>query len=202
MGNSWSMQNDEANFTVFDILGLKNRWEETGASIDVQADFIIRNELVKDFKVIWLVGHHHRADPTGEHKYLLPYPYGAEDPWGDLTRKLWFKKFTKLKWYWRTHVLYVLSVLNTCTPDNLMIVPIYRPCVIEDPLIQGHPCIWNQYLRDFAKKEGEYAGYAGHMNQKGHFAFAPLLAKEVYDRWKITLTQNGPTQLLSGSQNQ
>ena len=49
MGNSWSMQNDEANFTVFDILGLKNRWEETGASIDVQADFIIRNELVKDF---------------------------------------------------------------------------------------------------------------------------------------------------------
>ena len=55
MGNSWSMQNDEANFTVFDILGLKNRWEETGASIDVQADFIIRNELVKDFKVIWLV---------------------------------------------------------------------------------------------------------------------------------------------------
>ena len=111
VGNSWSMQNDEANFTVFDHTRLKKSLGRNWSQY-LMFKLILSYEtnLSSDFKVIWLVGHHHRADPTGEHKYLLPYPYGAEDPWGDLTRKLWFKKITKLKWYWRTHVLYV----NVC----------------------------------------------------------------------------------------
>jgi hypothetical protein len=44
------------------------------------------------------------------------------------------------------------------------------------------------FFRDLVKK---YPDGRGHMNQAGHNYFAPLLAKEIENRWKITLTQNG-----------
>lgn len=196
VGNSWSQPCDEAPIPVFDILGLKNRWEIAGITLDAQAEYIINNDLTSKFKVIWLIGHHHRADPEGNGKYLLPYQWGYLDTYGSLVRDLWFKKLTKMPWYNRIAALSLQAVLANSTPDNMLMIPIYRPNTIEHPWFVDNPCIWNFYLRDFAKKDGNL-GYAGHMNQHGHRKFAPMLASEIYDRWKITLTLAGETQLKS-----
>ena len=63
VGNSWSIPSDKAPIPAFDQLGLKNRWEKLGITLDAQAEYIINNNLVNRYKVIWLIGHHHRADP-------------------------------------------------------------------------------------------------------------------------------------------
>lgn len=196
VGNSWSAPCDEAPVPVFDILGLKQRWEVPGITLDAQAEYIIDNDLTSRFKVIWLIGHHHRADPEGIGKYLLPYPWGHLDQYGPLIRDIWFKKLTKMPWYHRISALSIKAVLNDANPDNLLMIPIYRPNTLEHRWFVDNPCIWDFYLRDFAKKEGNL-GYAGHMNQKGHTQFAPMLASEIYNRWKITLTLAGKTQLRS-----
>ena len=57
VGNSWSAPCDEAPIPVFDILGLKKRWEIPGITLDAQAEYIIDEGLTSRFKVIWLVGH-------------------------------------------------------------------------------------------------------------------------------------------------
>ena len=196
VGNSWSAPCDEAPIPAYDLLGLKNRWEVPGITLDAQAEYIIDEDLTSRFKVIWLVGHHHRADPQGNGNYLLPYSWGHYDQYGDLVRDLWFKKLTKMPWYQRSAALSIKAALGHCNIDNMMLIPIYRPNTIEHRWLKGHPCVWDFYLRDFAKREGNL-GYAGHMNQKGHTKFAPLLASEVYDRWGITLTLAGETQLRS-----
>ena len=159
VGNSWSIPSMEAPRPAFDMLGLKNREEHMGITLDAQADYILSNDLVNRFKVIWLIGHHHRADPKGNGDYILPYHWGEGDVWGDLTRDIWFKKFT-----------------------------IYRPNIIDHPFIEDSPCVWRYYLRDLTKR---FPDGRGHMSQAGHNVFAPLLAAEVYERWKITLTLNG-----------
>ena len=146
--------------------------------------------------MIWLIGHHHRADPRGNGEFLLPYHWGNGDIWGKLVQDLWFKKITRQAWYWRTSALFVRSVLLDANPSNLLLIPIYRPNTLEHTWFTGHPCIWDFYLRDFAKKDGNLGGQ-GHMNQDGHIKFAPILASEIYDRWKITLKMAGPTQLKS-----
>ena len=91
------------------MLGLKNREEHMGITLDAQAEYILSNDLVNRFKVIWLIGHHHRADPKGNGDYILPYPWGEGDIWGDLTRDLWFKKMTRMEWYLRTNALFFKS---------------------------------------------------------------------------------------------
>tara|TARA_Y100000114_G_scaffold117626_1_gene111990 strand:- start:2305 stop:2952 length:648 start_codon:yes stop_codon:yes gene_type:complete len=196
VGNSWSIPCDEAPIPAFNILGLKNRWEIPGITLDAQAEYIIDNNLVNKFKVIWLVGHHHRVDPKGDGSYLLPYPWGVMDKYGDLVRDLWFKKLTKMPWYNRINALFVKAVLGDANKDNLLLIPIYRPNTLEHIWFTGHPCIWDFYLRDFAKREGNM-GHQGHMNQDGHIKLAPILASEIYKRWKITLTISGSTQLRS-----
>jgi len=196
VGNSWSAPCDEAPIPVFDILGLKKRWEIPGITLDAQAEYIIDEDLTSKFKVIWLIGHHHRADPEGNGKYLLPYPWGHLDKYGNLVRDIWFKKLTKMPWYNRIAALSLKAVLNDCDESNLMMIPIYRPNTIEHNWFKHHPCVWDFYLRDFAKTD-DNLGYAGHMNQLGHKKLAPILASEVFDRWGITLTLNGPTQLVS-----
>jgi len=196
VGNSWSIPCDEAPIPAFDILGLKNRWEIPGITLDAQAEYLINNKLVKNFKVIWLIGHHHRADPRGNGDYLLPYHWGNNDVWGKLIQDLWFKKFTKMPWYWRTNALFIKAVLEDANFSNLMMIPVYRPSILEHAWLKGHECIWDFYMRDFAKKHNNL-GYANHMDQNGHKSFAIYLASEVYDRWKITLTPRGPTQLRS-----
>ena len=196
VGNSWSIPNDEAPIPAYNLLGIKNRWEVPGITLDAQAEYIIDNDLVNKFKVIWLVGHHHRVDPKGDGSYLLPYPWGVMDKYGDLVRDLWFKKLTKMPWYNRINALFIKAVLGNADKDNLMLIPIYRPNTLEHIWFTGHPCIWDFYLRDFAKREG-FLGYQGHMNQAGHNYFAPILASEIHDRWKITLKMAGATQLKS-----
>ena len=196
VGNSWSIPCDEAPIPAFNLLGLKNRWEVPGITLDAQAEYIIDNDLVNRFKVIWLVGHHHRVDPKGDGSYLLPYPWGTLDKYGDLVRDLWFKKLTKMPWYNRINALFVKAVLGNANKDNLLLIPIYRPNTLEHLWFKGHPCVWDFYLRDFAKKEGNM-GHQGHMNQDGHIKYAPILASEIYNILKITLKMAGATQLKS-----
>ena len=104
--------------------------------MDAQANYIIENDLVNRFKVIWLVGHHHRADPKGNGDYLLPYGWGSGDIWGKLVQDIWFKKITRMAWYNRTNSLFVKAVLGEATVENLMLIPIYRPNIIEQPMIK------------------------------------------------------------------
>jgi len=188
IGNSWSIPSQEAPKPAFDILGLKNRWQKPGITLDAQAEYIIKNQLLERFKVIWLVGHYHCADPRGNGDYLLPYHWGHGDIWGKLVQDLWFKKITRKAWYWRTNALYVKAVLADATPENLLMIPVYRPNIVDHELIEDNPCIWRCYLRDYTKK---FPDGRGHMNQAGHKAFAPALASEVFSRWKITLQMNG-----------
>ena len=190
VGNSWSLPSLEVKNTCFDQLGLTNRWEHLGITIDAQAEYIIEHELVKNYRVIWLVGHHHRADPFGTGDYLLPYSWKENDIWGDRLRKIWFRKLTKQAWYWRIAKLSVQAVLKGATKDNLLMIPIYRPNVLEKKWFSTHPCKWDYFLRDLVNK---YPDGRGHINQEGHNYFTPLLAKEIENRWKITLTQNGQT---------
>ena len=165
VGNSWSIPSDEAPNPAFNLLNLTNRWEHPGITLDAQAEYIISNKLVKGFKTIWLVGHHHRADPYGNGNYLIPYDWGQGNVWGKVTRDIWFKKFTKMPWYWRTNALFVKAVLNECTPDNLLLIPIYRPNILEHDFLKDNPCIWWEYMRDYAK---DYPDGRGHTNQIGH----------------------------------
>ena len=186
VGNSWSMSCDEAPYTAFDILGLKERWEVTGITLDAQAEYIINNQLVNNYRIIWLVGHHWRADPKGNGDYILPYPYEGKDPWDKLTRSLWFKKFTKKEWYWRTNALFVKAVLADFSFENLLMIPIYHPSIVDHDWIKDSSCIWNYKLRDFAKNTNTL-GYAGHMTYLGHEQLAPVLRNEIFKRWNISL---------------
>ena len=191
VGNSWSIPSLEAPRPAFDMLGLKNREEHMGITLDAQAEYILSNDLVNRFKVIWLIGHHHRADPKGNGDFLLPYHWGHGDIWGKLVQDIWFKKITRQAWYWRTNALYVRSVLLDANPDNLMLIPIYRPNVIDNAMIRDHPCIWRYYLRDLVR---DYPDGRGHMNQLGHNHFVPRLEAEVHRRWNISLTRDGNQQ--------
>ena len=188
VGNSWSIPSLEAPRPTFDLLGLTNRWEKIGITLDAQAEYIIKARLVKGFKVIWLIGHHHRADPLGTGEYILPYDWGEKDIWGKMTRNIWFKKFTKMPWYWRTNALFVKAAIANATPDNLMLIPIYRPNILEHDFLNDNPCIWWEFMRDYAKKHSDGRG---HINQQGHTIFAIRLKKEIENRWKISLTLTG-----------
>ena len=188
IGNSWSIPSLETPKPVFDILGLTNRWEHSGITLDAQAEYIINNKFVKGIKVIWLIGHHHRADPKGDGSYILPYDWGEGDIWGKMTRDLWFKKFTRMDWYWRTNALFVKAVIENFTIDNLLLIPIYRPNILEHKWLKDNPCIWWEYMRDLAKL---YSDGRGHANQKGHSIFAIKLREEIENRWKISLTLSG-----------
>jgi len=195
VGNSWSIPSDKAPIPAFDQLGLKNRWEKLGITLDAQAEYIINNDLVNRYKVIWLIGHHHRADPRANGEYLLPYGWGSEnDVWGKLVQDIWFKKITRMAWYNRTNSLFVKAVLGEANAENLMLIPIYRPNIIDQPMIKDHPCVWEYYLRDLTD---EFADGEGHINQHGHNHFAIRLASEVQETWKITLQKSGQTQLKS-----
>ena len=152
VGNSWSIPSMEAPRPAFDMLGLKNREEHMGISLDAQAEYILSNDLVNKFKVIWLIGHHHRADPLGNGDYLLPYNWGEGDIWGSLTRDLWFKKMTRMGWYERTNALFIKAVLGEANVNNLLMIPIYRPNMVDHPLVADSPCIWRYYLRDLTKR--------------------------------------------------
>ena len=188
VGNSWSIPSDEAPKPAFDLLNLTNRWEHPGITLDAQAEYIISNKLVKGFKLIWLIGHHHRADPKGDGSYLVPYDWGQSNIWGKMTRDIWFKKFTKMPWYWRTNALFVKAAIENFDKDNLLLIPIYRPNILEHDFLKNNPCIWWEYFGDYRKK---YPDGRGHTNQKGHTIFAIKLKEEIENRWKILLTKNG-----------
>ena len=49
VGNSWSIPSDEAPIPAFTQLGLHNRYEEAGITLDAQANYIIENDLVNRF---------------------------------------------------------------------------------------------------------------------------------------------------------
>ena len=188
IGNSWSIPSLEAPKPAFDLLGLNNRWEFPGITLDVQSEYIIKNKLVNHFKVIWLVGHHHRADPLGTGDYLIPYDWGEENIWGKMTRDLWFKKLTRMPWYWRINALFVQAALVNATAENLLLIPIYRPNILEHELLKDNPCIWWEYMRDLTK---DHPDGRGHTNQMGHTLFAMKLKEEIQNRWKISLILDG-----------
>ena len=104
---------------------------------------------------------------------------------------MWFKKITRQAWYWRTNALFIRSVLLDASRDNLLLIPIYRPNVLDNPMVSDHPSIWRYYLRDLVK---DFPDGRGHMNQAGHNHFLPRLAAEVWNRWEITLTRTGNQQ--------
>ena len=188
VGNSWSIPSYEASKSAFDLLNLTNRWEHPGITLDAQSEDIISKRLVKAFKVIWLIGHHHRADPKGDGSYLVPYDWGEGNIWGKMTRDIWFKKFTKMPWYWRTNALFIKAAIEGCKPDNLLLIPIYRPNILEHDFLKDNPCIWWEYFGDYRK---DYPDGRGHTNQIGHTIFAMKLKEEIQNRWKITLTETG-----------
>ena len=188
VGNSWSIPSHEAPKPAFDLLNLTNRWEHPGITLDAQSEYIISKRLVKAFKVIWLIGHHHRADPKGDGSYLVPYDWGEGNIWGKMTRDIWFKKFTKMPWYWRTNALFIKAAIEGCKPDNLLLIPIYRPNILEHDFLKDNPCIWWEYFGDYRKN---YPDGRGHTNQIGHTIFAMKLKEEIQNRWKITLTGTG-----------
>jgi len=182
VGNSWSIPSLEAPNPAFTQLGLNNRWEQIGITLDAQAEYIIDNDFTSKFKVIWLIGHHHRADPRGDGSYLLPYAWGQGDIWGKLVRDIWFRKITRMEWYNRTNALFLKAVLGIANPSNLLMIPIYRPNVVDHVWFDENPCIWRHYLRDYVR---EFPDGRGHMNQAGHNKFKIRLAAEIFDRWQI-----------------
>ena len=184
VGNSWSIPSLEAPNPAFSQLGLNNRWEEIGITLDAQAEYIINNDLTSKFKVIWLIGHHHRADPRGDGSYLLPYEWGEGDIWGKLVRDIWFRKITRMEWYNRTSALFLKAVLGESNSSNLLMIPIYRPNVVDHIWFDEHPCIWKHYLRDYVR---EFPDGRGHMNQSGHDKFKIRLAAEIFSRWQIKI---------------
>ena len=190
VGNSWSIPSLEVNKPAFDQLGLTNRWEHHGITLDAQAEYIIDNDLTSSFKVIWLVGHHHRVDPRADGNYLLPYEWREEDIWSEHLKTLWFKKVTRMGSYKRNAALADKDVLDSSNYSNLLLIPIYRPNTLEHIWFENHPSVWLHFLRDYVKK---YPDGRGHMNQQGHNIFAPLLQEEVWKRWQIMLTLNGQT---------
>ena len=190
VGNSWSIPSLEVNEPAFDQLGLTNRWEHHGITLAAQAEYIIDNNLTSNFKVIWLVGHHHRADPRADGNYLLPYEWREDDIWSEHVKTLWFKKITRMDWYKRNAALAVKAVLDSSIINNLLLIPIYRPNTLEHKWFNNHPSVWLHFLRDYVR---EYPDGRGHMNQKGHNVFAPLLQEEVWRRWQISLILNGET---------
>lgn len=84
----------------------------------------------------------------------------------------------------RTSALFVKAVLGIASFDNLMVIPVYRPNVLDDPIIGDHPCIFSYYLRDLVRRHPDGRG---HTNQAGQTVFAHVLASEIENRWKITL---------------
>lgn len=188
IGNSYSLPTLWAEKPWPWQLSLTNRIEDMGATLDYQADAII-NEPRENYEyVIWLVGHHLRADPRANKEFLLPYPWATGDVWGELTRKLWFKKFTRLSWYKRIALLSVYSVLHHVPQDKLMLVPIYRPNVLENKLLKDNPSVWWNYLSKYRESDPDGTG---HPNQNGHNKIAKSFQKEIYNRWKISLTLRG-----------
>ena len=120
VGNSWSIPSLEAPNPAFLQLGLNNRWEQVGITLDAQAEYIIDNDLTSKFKVIWLIGHHHRADPRGDGSYLLPYEWGDGDIWGKLVRDIWFRKITRMEWYNRISALFLKAVLKSVKMSEIL----------------------------------------------------------------------------------
>ena len=108
-----------------------------------------------------------------------------------MTRDIWFKKFTKMPWYWRTNALFVKAAIEKFDKDNLLLIPIYRPNILEHDFLKDNPSIWWEYFGDFRKK---YPDNRGHTNQVGHTIFAMKLKEEIENRWKISLTVPGPMQ--------
>ncbi len=188
IGNSYSLASLWAEKPWPWQLGLTNRIEDMGATLDYQADTII-NEPKENYEyIIWLVGHHLRADPRANKEFLLPYPWATGDVWGELTRKLWFKKFTRLRWYKRIALLSVYSVVHHVPQDKLMLVPVYHPNILEHKLLKDNPSIWWNYLYKYRESDPDGTG---HPNQNGHNKIALSFQKEIYDRWKISLTLRG-----------
>ena len=190
IGNSYSLPSLWVDNPWPIQLGLLNRIEDMGATLDYQAETIINKDKQDYEYVIWLVGHHLRADPRANKEFLLPYPWATGDVWGDLTRKLWFKKFTRLRWYKRIALLSVYSVLHHVPQDKLMLVPVYHPNILENKLLKDNPSIWWNYLYKYRESDPDGTG---HPNQNGHNKIALSFQKEIYDRWKSSLTLRGPS---------
>ena len=188
IGNSYSLPSLWADKPWPFQLGLSNRIEDRGATLDYQAEVIINEPQENYDYLIWLVGHHLRADPRANKEFILPYDWAEGDVWGELTRKLWFKKFTRLKWYKRIAFLSVYSVLHHVPKDKLMLVPIYHPNVLENKLLKDNSSIWWHYLYKYRESDPDGTG---HPNQKGHDKIAKEFQKEIYNRWKISLPLNG-----------
>ena len=188
IGNSYSLPSLWADKPWPLQLGLSNRIEDRGATLDYQAEVIINEPQENYDYLIWLVGHHLRADPRANKEFILPYDWAEGDVWGELTRKLWFKKFTRLKWYKRIALLSVYSVLHHVPKDKLMLVPIYHPNVLENKLLKDNSSIWWHYLYKYRESDPDGTG---HPNQKGHDKIAKEFQKEIYNRWKISLLLNG-----------
>tara|TARA_B100000287_G_scaffold306616_1_gene289744 strand:- start:1209 stop:1823 length:615 start_codon:yes stop_codon:yes gene_type:complete len=188
IGNSYSLPSIWVDKPWPWQLGLSNRIEDRGATLDYQAEVIINEPQENYDYLIWLVGHHLRADPRANKEFILPYDWAEGDVWGELTRKLWFKKFTRLSWYKRIALLSVLSVLYHVPQEKLLLVPIYHWNILEHDMLKDNPSIWWHFL--FKYRESDPDG-TGHPNQKGHDKIAKEFQKEIYDRWKISLTLNG-----------
>ena len=187
IGNSYSLPSLAVDIPWPMQLGINNKIEDMGATLDYQADVIINYPENYDY-LIWLVGHHLRADPRANKQFILPYDWAEGDVWGELTRKLWFKKFTRLSWYNRIALLSVSAVLNYVPAEKLLLVPIYYPNVLEHELLKDHPSIWWHYLYKYRESDPDGSG---HPNQNGHNKIAKEFQKEIYNRWKISLTLNG-----------
>lgn len=183
IGNSWTIPSLEVRRPWTDQLGLFNRIEANGITLDAQAELVLNNRNYAE-KIIWLVTGHHRADPRGNGSFLLPYPWGEGDIWGDKDRALFFKYFTRRSWFDRTSALFVRAAIMDMNKDNLLLIPLYKPSVLDHPWVQKHPSIWREYLGTYRKK---YPDGRGHTNQEGHNIFTQKVRKEIQHRWTITL---------------
>ena len=79
-------------------------------------------------------------------------------------------------------------MLHHVPQDKLMLVPVYHPNILEHKLLKDNPSIWWNYLYKYRESDPDGTG---HPNQNGHNKIALSFQKEIYDRWKISLTLRG-----------
>jgi len=185
IGNSYTIPSLTVPLPFPLLLKLENKIEDFGATLDYQAEMILKEPGVNYEYIVWIIGHHHRADPKADKDFIIPYKWKDTDTWADLTKNLWFKKMTTIKWHYRLGVLSVLAVLSKISIENILLIPLYRPNVLESPELNEYPNIMWDYLGDYRKK---YPDGSGHMNQLAHKIFAAKLKEEIENRWKISLT--------------
>jgi len=183
IGTSWIEPTLDVRYPWPYLLGLTRMWGHSGITIDAQCEHILDTYEPGEL-IIWNLTHWNQSDPKGNGTYLLPYDWGPQDSWGELTRTLWFKKLTTSTWLKKTSAMWVLSVIEKIGNENLIIYPIYRPSLYDHVWLHNYSCMRDYHIGDERKAHGDGRG---HCNQHGHSRIALRTAADIQETWGIHL---------------